>query len=97
MKKFKTQKFKIGVNTEGADRFARDNSNDPSATKLKLWEVFSNYRIKKWKQEIKELCEKTGTDIEDVCRYVNVEPSGYPGFYKKLPKQRETYISVKRT
>lgn len=94
MKKLKTQKFKTGVDTDGAHAFARDNSNDPGATKLKLWEVFSNYRIKKWKQEVKELCEKTGIGIEELCTYVGVEPSGYPGFYKKLPKQKEMYIAI---
>ena len=57
-------------------------------------EFFSNCRMKMWKQELKRLCEKTGISMDDICKYMGVQYSTTPGFYRKLPKHRETYIGI---
>ncbi|MEI3502174.1 MAG: hypothetical protein V8Q42_00430 [Anaerovoracaceae bacterium] len=34
------------------------------------WEMFSNYRAKKWRNELKALADRTGTEFPYVCRYI---------------------------
>ena len=93
-RKLRGQTIREGINTEGATNFARDLYNTPDEVKLNWWEFFSNYRTKKWKQELKEIIENTGITFEDICDYIDIEYSSRPGFYKKLPKNRRTYIGI---
>ena len=93
-RKLREQTIREGINTEGATNFARDLYNTPDEVKLNWWEFFSNYRTKKWKQELKEIIENTGITFEDICDYIDIEYSSRPGFYKKLPKNRRTYIGI---
>ncbi len=81
-------------NTEYARRYAEDGKHDVDDVKAAWWELFSNYRSKKWRAELKSLSEDTGISFEDVCRYIDTEPSAQPGFYKKMPKLRDTFIGV---
>lgn len=93
-RRLRNQTIKAGVDTVGATDFAKDIYNEPKDVKLNWWEFFSTYRVKKWKQEIKILCQKTGVSVDDVGAYLGLEYSGLPGFYRKLPKTRETYIGI---
>lgn len=81
-------------NTLFAREFAKDLNNSPDDVKSNWWEFFSNYRLKKWKRELKKLSKDTGVAFEDVCRYIGAQASSYPGFFKKLPRNRETYIGI---
>lgn len=94
VRKLRDQTIREGINTEGATSFARDSYNTPDEVKLNWWEFFSTYRTKKWKQELKEIVENTGITFEYICDYIDIEYSSRPGFYKKLPKNRETYIGI---
>ena len=82
------------TSTERANKFANDSHNSPQDVNLNWWGLFSNYRMKKWKQEINDLCKKTGISLEDVCTYLGVQYSSLPSFYRKLPKHREMYIGI---
>ena len=94
VRKLREQTIREEINTEGATSFARDSYNTPGDVKLNWWEFFSNYRTKKWKQELKIITESTEITFEHICDYIGIEYSSRPGFYKKLPKIRETYIGI---
>lgn len=94
VRKLRDQTIREGINTEGATSFARSLYNSPDDVKLNWWELFSTYRIKKWRQELKEIVEKTDVTFEYICEYIGTECSGRPGFYRKMPKCRETYIGI---
>ena len=93
-RRLRNQTIREGLNTDGANDFAKNPYNSAQDVKLNWWGFFSNYRIKKWKQELKNLCEKTGVSLDDVCQYMGIQYSALPGFYRKLPKSRETYIGI---
>lgn len=82
------------MNTECANDFARGTYHSPREIRVHWWSLFSNYRLKKWKQELKGLSEKTGMSVNDVCSYMGSNYSGLPHFYRKLPKSKETYIGI---
>lgn len=82
------------INTSGARDFARDSNHDSRDIKLNWWELFSNYRTKKWKQEIKNLHDETGISFEYVCDYIGIPRNRLPGFYRRLPKTKKTYIGI---
>lgn len=88
------EESKFIVTTIGAKEFAQDINNSSDDVVANWWELFSNYRLKKWRRELKNLAESTGISIEEACRYIGAEVSRYPGFYKRLPKHRETYIGI---
>lgn len=56
--------------------------------------MFSNHRVRSWRQELKKQSELTGISLGQVCAYIGAESSERPGFYRKLPKNRKTYIAV---
>lgn len=93
-RRLRDQTIREGINTDGARSFARDTYNSPKDVKLNWWEFFSNYRTKKWKQELKTLQDSTGITFETVCEYMGIEYSGLPGFYRKVPKTKETFIGI---
>jgi len=93
-RKLRNQTIKDGADTNGARFFAQNTYNSPNDVKLNWWEFFSNYRIKRWKQELKNLHDKTGISFEYVCRYMGAEILEMPGFYRKVPKLKETYIAI---
>ena len=82
------------LNTIEAKDFAVNPENSVEEIKNAWWEMFSNYRVKRWRQELKRQSEKTGMSFSRVCEYIGAEASESPGFYKKLPKSRETYIAI---
>ena len=82
------------LNTIEAKDFAINPENGVEEIKNAWWEMFSNYRVKRWRQELKRQSEKTGMSFSRVCEYIGAEVSETPGFYRKLPKSRETYIAV---
>lgn len=82
------------MNTIQAKDFAVNPENSVEEIKNAWWEMFSNYRVKRWRQELKRQSEKTGMSFSRVCEYIGTEVSETPGFYRKLPKSRETYIAV---
>lgn len=82
------------INTIGANNYARNIDNSPVDVDLNWWEFFSNYRAKKWRRELKALVKETGITFSDICDYIGIESSEMPGFYKKLPKTKETYIGI---
>ena len=94
VRRLRNQTIREGVDTERANKFANDSHNSPQDVNLNWWGLFSNYRMKKWKQEINDLCKKTGISLEDVCTYLGVQYSSLPSFYRKLPKHREMYIGI---
>lgn len=83
-----------GINTERANDFAQDSRRNPGDVRLNWWELFSNYRTKKWKQEIKNLRDETGISFEEVCSYIGVPQTRLPGFYRRLPKTKSIYIGI---
>ena len=93
-RRLRNQTIREEINTEGANSYARSLHNSPDDVKLNWWEMFSTYRIKKWRQELKDIVEKTDVTFEYICEYLGAEYSGRPGFYKKMPKCRETYIGI---
>lgn len=93
-RRLRNQTIREEINTEGANSYARNLHNSPDDVKLNWWEMFSTYRIKKWRQELKDIVEKTDVTFEYICEYLGAEYSGRPGFYKKMPKCRETYIGI---
>lgn len=93
-RRLRNQTIKVGIDTSGATKFAKDTYNRTDDIQLNWWEFFSTYRTKKWKQELKILCEKNGITVDDVGNYLGMKYSGLPGFYRKLPKTRETYIGI---
>lgn len=93
-RRLRNQTIAEGINTDGANDFARDMYNSPNDVKLNWWGLFSNYRMKKWKQELKDMYDKTGITFEYVCDYIGTDNQGLPGFYKKVPKTKETYIGI---
>lgn len=93
-RRLRNQTIIEGINTDGAKDFARDTYNSPKDVKLNWWEFFSNYRTKKWKQELKDLYDKTGISFEYVSQYMGKENKHLPGFYRKVPKVKETYIGI---
>lgn len=66
-RRLRNQTIKEGVDTQGAKAFARNTYNSPGDVKLNWWGIFSNYRMKKWKQELKDLYDSTGISFEYVC------------------------------
>lgn len=82
------------LNTIEAKDFAVNAENSVEEIKNAWWEMFSNYRVKRWRQELKKQSERTGMSFSRVCEYIGTEVSETPGFYKKLPKSRETYIAI---
>lgn len=82
------------MNTIQAKDFAGSAENSVDEIKNAWWEIFSNYRPKRWRQELKKQSERTGLSFSKVCEYIGTEVSETPGFYRKLPKSRETYIAV---
>lgn len=82
------------INTIEAKHFAGSAENSVEEVKNAWWEMFSNYRAKRWRQELKKQSERTGLSFSDVCDYIGAETSETPGFYRKLPKSRETYIAI---
>lgn len=80
--------------TDRAVELAADTENDADEVNAAWWELFSNYRIKKWKKELRNLSEKTGITLSEVGQYIGMENIDPPGFYTKLPRKRETYIAV---
>lgn len=93
-RRLRNQTIKEGVDTQGAKAFARNTYNSPKDVKLNWWGLFSNYRMKKWKQELKDLNDSTGISFEYVCKYMGQDNTGLPGFYRKVPKTKETYIGI---
>ena len=63
-RRLRNQTIKEGVDTQGAKAFARNTYNSPRDVKLNWWGLFSNYRMKKWKQELKDLNDSTGISFE---------------------------------
>lgn len=82
------------INTIEAKHFAESPENSVEEIKNAWWEMFSNYRVKRWRQELKKQAERTGISFSQVCEYIGAEASESPGFYRKLPKSRETYIAI---
>lgn len=82
------------ANTVAAREYAFDLSHDRDDVNSKWWELYSNYRLSKWRNELKSLSQKTGISFEYVCDYIGSEFSSTPGFYRKLPKNRTTYIAI---
>ena len=82
------------MNTIQAKDFAESPKTEVNDVRNAWWEIFSNYRAKRWRQELKKHTEKTGISFSMVCEYMGMEVSETPGFYRKLPKSRETYIAV---
>lgn len=58
------------------------------------WKKISCYRLKKWKNELKNLSEETGISMSEVNFYIGGDYAEVPGFFRKLPKKRETYIGI---
>ena len=81
-------------NTEYAQKYTGDTDHGIDDMKAAWWELFSNYRAKKWRNELKALVDRTGTEFPYVCRYIGLEPSEQPGFYRKMPRVRETFIGI---
>lgn len=81
-------------NTEYAQKYTGDTDHGVEDMKAAWWELFSNYRAKKWRNELKTLTGRTGIDFPHVCRYIGSEPSEQPGFYRKMPRMRETFIGI---
>lgn len=83
--------------TTGTSR-AREYVNDPKHSlgdvQANWWEMFSNYRIKRWKVELDKLVQETGTSLQNVSDYLGTSYSDGFGFYRKLPKTRSTYIAI---
>ncbi len=78
-----------------ANSFAVDSLKTKAGDIRNAWhEMFSNHRVRKWRQELKKQSELTGTGFSRVCEYIGAEVSEYPGFYRKLPKNRKTYIAI---
>lgn len=82
------------INTIEAKKFAESTENSVEEIKNAWWEMFSNYRVKRWRQELKKQSERTGLSFSEVCDYIGAEVSESPGFYRKLPKSRKTYIAI---
>lgn len=75
--------------------FAADNLKTRAEDIRNAWHgMFSNHRVRRWRQELQKQSEQTGTDFRQVCAYVGAEISEYPSFYRKLPKSRKTYIAI---
>lgn len=81
-------------NTIGAWTFATDGSNDSNAVASNWWSNFSDYRLKRWREELDDLSESTGVTMDDICRYLGLTYSKGIGFYDKLPKKRSMYIGI---
>lgn len=81
-------------NTIGAWTFATDGSNDSKAVESNWWSNFSDYRLKRWREELDDLSEITGITMDDICRYLGLTYSKGIGFYDKLPKKRSMYIGI---
>lgn len=77
---------------------AREYANDPKHSvgdvQANWWEMFSNYRLKRWKAELDKLVQETGISLQDVADYLGASYSEGYGFYRKLPKTRATYIGI---
>ena len=51
--------------------------------------------LRKWRNNIDELSEKTGVSLEEVCRYAGFVYNGKEtAIYKKLPRKRSAFIGV---
>ena len=51
--------------------------------------------LRKWRNTIDELLEKTGVSLEEVCRYAGFAYNGKEtAIYKKLPRKRSAFIGV---
>lgn len=74
--------------------YTEGNASGTESGKPVWKELYSGFRGKRWKSELEKLSEKTGMGFPDVCRYIGAEPSEQPGFYKKMPKKRETFIGI---
>ncbi len=73
---------------------AENAENATREIKSARGETFSDCRVKRWRRELKKQSEKTGMSLSDVCLYIGTEASETPGFYRKLPRSRETYIAI---
>lgn len=82
------------INTEKAREYAENTGHSSAEFNANWWKYFSNYRLKKWKKELKHLTEKTGISLSDVSLYIGRGEDELPGFYRKLPKKRVTYIGI---
>ena len=49
---------------------------------------------KEWRYELDMLVRSTGVTLEDVCEYIGVHYPGTIGFYRKIPRERETFIGI---
>lgn len=88
------QTIREEINTSRAHDFVSDTKHKPSDIQSNWWEMFYNYRTKRWKQEVKDLRDKTGISFEEVCEYIGIPRDRLPGFYRRLPKTRRTYIGI---
>lgn len=88
------QTIREEINTTGARDFASNSFHNLNDVKLNWWEMFSNYRTKKWKQELKNLRDETGISFEAVCAYIGIPCDSLPIFYRRLPKTKKTYIGI---
>lgn len=84
----------FGENTIGAWNFATDSNNDSQDVVSNWWSNYSDYRLRRWREELDELTELTGIAKSDICRYLGVTYTKGIGFYDKLPKKRSMYIGI---
>ena len=83
-----------GEGTVGAWNFAVNSNNQAGEVESNWWQFFSDYRFRRWREELDELTEEQGVSLQDICRYLGVTYRKGIGFYDKLPKKRNMYIGI---
>ena len=56
-------------NTEYAQKYTGDTDHGVDDMKAAWWELFSNYRAKKWRNELKALVDRAGYRVS-ICMQV---------------------------
>lgn len=79
---------------DDAVEYAYDKRHSAGDVKKNWLDSLKNFRIRKWRYELKNLSKETGITLKEVCAYMEIEEKDYPGFYKKLPKMRNTFIGI---
>ncbi|MDO4485542.1 MAG: hypothetical protein Q4C46_02995 [Bacillota bacterium] len=62
--------------------------------KLTWATIGKRYRIKKWRKELDNLAKQSGYTLAGIASCIGVTVSERPGFYNKLPQEKETYVKI---
>jgi len=74
------------------------SGDNTSAEKVKstfnFYSPKHSFRLWSWRSELKKLSKDTGLSMAGIAEDIGVKLSDTPGFYLKLPKEKETYVKL---